>query len=70
MTVTFAEGDTCRVRNMRGVYKILKFELVRGEVAIYGGVPGTGKVMTRYVTTDRLLPARPGDVPPSTLRRR
>lgn len=62
----FAEGDVCRVRNMRGVFKIVEFNLVRGEVTLWGGL--NGRVGYRYVTTDRLLPARKGDVVPGVRR--
>lgn len=57
---TFAVGDIVRVRGIRGLFKILDFKLVQGEVVLYGGAGQ--RAMTRYVTSDRLLPSRPGDV--------
>lgn len=59
---TFAVGDVVRVRNMRGLYRIKRLHIVRGEVDLWGGV--YGRSMMRTVTVDRLMPARPGDVAP------
>lgn len=56
---TFSEGDTVRVKNMRGLFRIKRIHMVRGEVDLWGGV--FGRSMMRTVTVDRLLPARRGD---------
>lgn len=54
---TFAENDVCRVRNVRGLWRITRFNLVAGEVELSGGVYGRhGKARTRTTTVDQLLP--------------
>lgn len=51
---TFAVGDRCLVRNMRGQYRITELLLVRGEAIVVGGVDG--RRMVRTVPTSDLLP--------------
>lgn len=58
----FEEKGLCRVCGWRGVYRIINFDLVRGEAILWGGT--TSRPQTRYVATNRLLPARPTDTPP------
>lgn len=68
MTVhVFEEKGLCRVRGLRGVFRIIKFDLVRGEAILWGGTASAPK--TRYVATNRLLPARPTDTPPAGFAR-
>lgn len=62
---TFAEGDACRIRNMRGTFRIQRFHLAHGEVTVWGGLRHTRSMRT--VTTDRLMPMRPGDVAPERI---
>lgn len=59
---TFAEGDVVRVAGWRGVGRIVKFRLTAGEVDVWFGLPGRGAMRT--VSSDRLLPAKRGDMPP------
>lgn len=61
-THTFAEGETVRVAGWRGVFRLHRLRLVAGEAEVWG--PGD-KPGIRTVTSDRLLPARRGDIGPA-----
>lgn len=59
---TFAVGDTVRLHNTRGLFRIIDWHIVRGEVVLYGGA--NGRFGYRYVTVEKLRAARKGDAAP------